>query len=311
MAKVYRREYKKISRTPEEQAAVDARRAAKKQEKEQAKLLESMPKTPDPLWPAGVKPLHIPKEKQSEFERLVGPIWHCTKCGRTIGQSIADNRYCNDCYKKEAQNTKLAQRVNSNWMEQAEELGLALFERQPEETDAEWRIWCKYREYYPHKLPTWQELAKACGVPIATVTRAAQKWSYKVRLIAWSQYTDSTIQEKRIEAIKEMNEKQLVMAKTIQEKLKTAIENLDPLTLRPNEVVNLFKVATELERKVTTYVDEKVNSELEGAKSKQVSLTRPEDLSEVVSILKKTGLLDGRTIGIEQTTRVVAKENDK
>ena len=276
-----------------------------------------MPEAPDPMWPAGAKPLHLSKEKQNDseivaaFEDVTGPLWHCAKCGKTTEQSMADERYCSSCYEKEAQNTKLAQRVNSNWMDQATELGLALFERQPEETDREWLIWRKYRDYYPRKMPTWTELATACGSSVATVTKAAQKWSYKVRLVAWSQYTDSTVQEKRIEAIKEMNKKQLSMAQTIQDKLQEAIESLDPLTLRPNEVVNLFKVATELERKVTTYVEEKVDSEAGGRSGKQVSLTKPEDLSEVVGILQRTGLLEGRTIGIEQTTRVIAKENDE
>jgi len=64
-----------------------------------------------------------------------------------------------------------------------------------------------------------------------------------------------------------------------------------------------------LERKVTTYVDAQVESDNVRATAKQVSWTRPEDLTEVVGILKRTGLLDGKTVGIEQTTRVIAKEN--
>lgn len=276
----------------------------------------TMPQAPDPLWPTGVKPLHLSKTLQqnseivAKFEQLDGSIWHCEKCGVTTNQSIADSRYCHECYKNEAQNSKLAQKVNSNWMDQAAELGLALFERQPEETANEWLVWTKYRDYYPRKMPTWSQLADACNMGVATVVKIAGKWSFKVRLAAWSQFTDASIQEKRVEAIKVMNDKQLGMAQTIQEKLRTAIENLDPLTLRPGEIVNLFKVATELERKVTTYIEEKVETDDAGGRAKQVSLTRPEDLSEVVGILKKTGLLEGKTVGIEQTTRIIAKEND-
>ncbi len=272
-----------------------------------------MPNTPDPFWPEGVAPTHLSKADSRDLqlvETFTGPLWTCEKCGMHVDQSPADKRYCIHCVDKESQNSALAKKVNSNWMEQATELGLALFERQPEETDMEWRIWNKYRDYYPRKLPTWTELATVCSSSVATVIKAATKWSYKVRLVAWARFTDDDVQEKRVAAIKEMNTKQLSMSQNILNKLGEAINYIDPATLRPGEIVNLFKVATELERKITTYVDETVANEGAGVKSKQVSLTKPEDLGEVLSILQKTGVLDGKTIGIEQTTRFVAKEND-
>lgn len=278
---------------------------------------DEFPDAPDPLWPPGVEPTHLSVEKRKNpefveaFTHIAGDLWKCEKCGTTTFQSISDSRYCTECYTQETKNTKLAQRTNANWMEQAAELGLAIFERQPEESHNEWRIWTKYREYYPRKMPTWSELAAACGVVTSTVVRAANKWSYRVRLAAWASYTDSEIQDKRIEAIKEMNQKQLSMAQTIQDKLATAIDRLDPNILRPGEIVNLFKVATELERRVTTYVDEKVESESAEARARQVSLTKPEDLNDVIGVLKSAGLLDGKNIGIEQTTRLVAKEKDE
>lgn len=275
-----------------------------------------MPVEPDPFWPSGVAPSHLPVPMQKDeaivatFTEVTGPIWHCEKCGRIDQKSLKDDRYCHECYDKEVQNTALAQRVNSNWMEQSKELGLAVFERQPEEGDLEWLIWTKYREYYPLKLPTWTELARVCNTTVATVVKASQRWSFKVRLIAWARFTDDTIQEERIAAIKDMNTKQLAMAKKINDKLAVAIDGLDPQLLKPGEIVNLFKVATELERKITTYVGDKVDSTAVDAKTKQVSTTKPEDLAEVVAILQKTGVLDGKIIGVEQTTRLVAKEDN-
>lgn len=276
----------------------------------------TMPVVPDPFWPAGVAPAHLPSELKKDtaivasFTEITGPIWHCEKCGRTDQPSLKDKRYCHDCYDRESQNSALAQRVNANWMEQSKELGLEVFERQPEETDMEWLVWTTYRSFYPLKLPTWTELAARCNSSVATVTKTAQKWSFKVRLIAWARFTDDDIQEARIAAIKEMNEKQLGMAKTIQDKLKLAIDKIQPELLRPGEIVNLFKVATELERKATMYVEEKVDSTALDSKSKQVSTTKPEDLAEIIAVLKNTGLLDGKIIGVEQTTRLVAKEDN-
>lgn len=276
----------------------------------------SMPVAPDPFWPSGVAPTHLPSELRKnpeiieQFTGAIGEIWHCEKCGRIDQKSLKDERYCHECYEKEVQNTALAQKINANWMEQAEELGLATFERQPEETDLEWLIWINYRAYYPLKLPTWTELASQCHTSVATVTKTAQKWSFKVRLIAWARHTDDSMQEQRIAAIKEMNAKQLGMAKKINEKLAEAIDKLDPDLLKPGEIVNLFKVATDLERKITSYVEEKVENTAAESKTKQFAETKVEDLSEVIAILQRTNIFDGKTIGIEQTTRIIAKEEN-
>ncbi len=285
-------------------------------EKDDIEELDSnMTDAPDPFWPAGVEPTHLSLEKRKDpaiieaFKPLVGEIWHCEKCGRTDRKSMMDSRFCSECYEKEAQNTALARKVNADWMEQSKELGLAIFERQPEETNNEWMIWEKYRSFYPLKLPTWTELARQTGCSVAVVLKASQKWSYKVRIMAWAQYTDSSVQERRIEAIKEMNNKQLNMAQTMQDKLRDAINLLQPETLKPNEIVNLFRVATELERKITEYMPDKVESAATDTRAKQVATTKPEDLSEVVNILQQAGLLEGRIVGIEQTTRVIAKED--
>lgn len=276
------------------------------------KAAAKLPDQPDPFWPPGVEPKHLPVAERKDsvvkaFTHITGELWHCEKCGRTTEKSIRDARYCADCYELEVKNSAVAKRINGDWMEQSKALGLELFERQPEETDLEWFIWCKYRECYPARLPTWSELSKMTGSTVATITKAASKWSYKVRLVSWAQYTDATIQERRIAAIKEMNKTQLNMAMTMQDKLRDAIDMLQPEVLRPNEIVNLFKVATELERKIVTHVDDKVQADSAELKSKQVAETKPTDLAEVISILSKTGMLDGKTIGVEQTTRVIAK----
>lgn len=133
-----------------------------------------------------------------------------------------------------------------------------------------------------------------------------------MRLQAWARYTDDTMLEERAAAIKEMNSKQLGMAQTIQDKLKEAIDSLEPTLLKPNEIVNLFKVATELERRVVTAMPEKVEGTMLETGNKTEQLTKAEDLSEVVSILTKAGVinLEGKTVGVEQSTRIIVKENE-
>lgn len=274
---------------------------------------------PDPYWPAGFEPEHLRGEQKipetveafvNAGNALAGPKWKCAKCGVDTGRSQSKPELCVKCAASEHQNTSLARKANSNWMEEAKELGLEIYERQPQETDLEWLIWCTYRSYYPLRLPNMNELAVKVGCATATVVKAVNKWSYKVRMIDWARYTDDTIAERRIEAIKEMNEKQLNMAKSVQGKLADAINMIDPALLKPNEIVNLFKMATELERKITTTVDEKVESTVVSTSNKAQEITKTEDLSEVMKILGDAGLLKGKTIGVETTTRIIAKEDD-
>lgn len=233
--------------------------------------------------------------------------WKCQRCGETDEneRSVVDGLYCSSCARSDAQNTTVARKTNSGWQELAAELGLELYERQPEETDTEWRIWDAYRSAYPLKLPSFTELAKRTGYSVKTVVDAAARWSFKVRLIAWARVTDADIQQKRIESVRAMNVRQLEMSQRLQEKISDAIDFIDPQTLKPNEVANLFKMATELERKVVTFVDEQVSSTVTEAGKKNTELTKPADIAEIVEILTKTGSLKGK-VGIEQTTRIIA-----
>lgn len=267
---------------------------------------------PDPFWPVGAAPDHLRPEQRdvTDITKYVGvDPWTCIKCGTHLNKSNEHPDYCVECWKKEANNTALARKINSSWMEDSDMLGLAYFERQPEETDAEWRVWDRYRSHYPMKLPTWSELAKECGYSVGFVTRTAQKWSFKVRLQSWARYTDDTMMESRVAAIKEMNERQVGMAVTLQDKLKTAIDSIDPILLRPGEIVQLFKVATELERRIVTATPEKVEGTAADVQQKQRQLTKPEDMGEIVAILAKTGMLPGQGLAVEQTTttRILAK----
>lgn len=280
------------------------------------------PILPDPLWPEGVEPKHLdPAAKKDDAVKEawqsvgVDVAWRCADCGITgiENRSPKDPLFCNACYKKRSTNSALAQRTNEGWQEQSEALGLALYERQPEETDLEWFIWNTYRSYYPLKMPTWTALAKKCNCAVATVTRTAQRWSFKARMIAWAHVTDDTIQEQRITAIKAMNEKQLSMSQRLQSKLSDAIDQLDPALLRPGEIATLMKLSTDLERKIQTYVDDKVDSTAQSTKTAAKPKTKAEDLQEVMSILQDTGVMPGgkKVVGVEHKTTILMKEDDE
>lgn len=270
---------------------------------------------PDPLWPTGAVPEHIPPSQRAEalvkvqYEGVDN--FTCQRCGTHLNQSSGDPGLCAACFKLEASNHTVAKRTNANWMEIAQECGLALHERQPEESDLEWLIWDKYRAHYPMKLPTWRELAEECHVSVAKVVATSQKWSFRVRMQAWARYTDDGLSESRIKAIKDMNDRQVGMAVVLQDKLQAAIAKLDPALLKPSEIVSLLKASTELERRIKEAMPQKVEGTVAEAMQQQKTLTKTEDLAEVMAILAKTGMLPtggGGTLAVEQTTttRLVA-----
>lgn len=276
--------------------------------------------TPDPFWPAGAPPLHLPMAQQQDpdivdpFMRdAEGKIWKCEKCSTTVGRSLSDPRFCFACAEKVEQGLVAAKKVGSSWMDEAKSLGIEIFERQTEETELEWRIWSLYRAHYPMKMPTMSELAKEAGSTVSTVVRTANRWNFNVRLMAWARYADAEMSQERIQHIKEMNRKHLKMSKAIQEKLEVAIDSLDPVGMKPSDIGGMFKIATELERRILTAQEEKVASDATLQTSKPKLDTKPEDLAEVAKILMDAGLLNGKMLGVEQTqtqtTRIIAKED--
>ena len=280
-----------------------------------------IPNVPDPLWPEEVVPTHL--SECDKNDKLVSAAWkavgvdtqwRCVECGNSNIAERSPKRpaVCNRCYENEVTNTALSRKTNEGWMEQSEALGLAVYERQPEETDEEWRIWQEYSRHYPLRLPKWTELAAACGCSVGKVTRAANRWNYKARMIAWARFVDSDTQEKRITALREMNEKQLSMAQSIQEKLTQAIDMIDPQLLKPNEIVNLFKVSVELERKIRATQEEKVESTSQDTKATVKTRTSAENIAEVLSILENTGVMpEGKKIvGVETKTTMLIKEDE-
>lgn len=236
--------------------------------------------------------------------------WKCNVCGATEGRSSVNPELCSSCNKRIAEKNAVEKKTHSNWMEEAKALGIEIFERQPGESDAEWRIWDAYRSHYPNKLPTYSELAKELGCSPATVVKAANVWNYRVRMVAWARYTDAAITEQRKEAIKEMNAKQLEMVKSMNDKITSALASLNPEVMKPNEIVNMAKLALEMERKIKTYVEEAVEQPQQDVAAAKMAEVKKEDLGQIVDILAKMGKFDNKTVGVETTTRVIIKGDE-
>lgn len=285
--------------------------AATKQAKGKSSVQDTVPDKPDPFWPTGAVPTHT-KVLDAVWEAVgVDGKWRCAECNSATQRSIRNPQLCATCYAKLQEQTSLMRRTNEGWMDQAQQLGLALYERQPEETDNEWIVWEKYRSYYPLAMPKWTALANELGLSVGFVIKTSQRWNFKARMVQWAKAVDGEDQEKRILAVREMHEKQLSIAQRMLAKVSEAVDSIDAALLRPNEIVAMAKLGTELERNIMQYHEEKVESTAVATQEQTKQRTKAEDLQEVMAILQQTGIINGGSVvGVERKTTVLVKGLD-
>ena len=182
-----------------------------------------------------------------------------------------------------------------------------LWSQQPGETQWEFTVWTAYRDSYPGKKPTYGDVARQLNTTYNSVKKIAQRWSFQLRMQAWMKYCDDITLQQRRQEILDMNKDHVDMAARLRSKLSTAIDMIDPMSLKPGEIASLAKLAADMERKARTDTiaqeemrrDAMVDTENPDIKK---SPTKQADLSEVVGILLKAGALGDITqIGVRQT----------
>lgn len=249
-------------------------------------------------------------------ENEVVPVIKCPKCGLDKPQARRSPHMCVDCEKAENSRVTYYRMHQDNWMDVAKEAGLDVWMQQPGETQWEFTVWTVYRDSYPGKRPTFNDVAQQLGTTYNVVKKIAQRWSFPVRMQAWMKHCDDITLLQRRQEILDMNKDHVDMAAKLRAKLSTAIDNIDPLALKPGEISSLAKLAADMERKarVDTIAQEEMRRDMmvdtENPELRK-SPTKSNDLSEVVGILLKAGALgDITTIGVRQTTEVVVADAD-
>ncbi|MMZ45692.1 hypothetical protein D1872_72960 [compost metagenome] len=236
---------------------------------------------------------------------------NCRRCSRDAEPHSTNPHLCEECVKAENNRVSHVRRHNENWLDVAAEAELELYERQPGETDREYQIWLAYRDAYPSVRPSNRLVAEQLGTTVNVVSKVSQRWGFPVRMQAWAKHCDELIMRKRQEEIVGMNESHVSMAATLNAKLKTAIDGIQPSSLSPKEIQGLMKVATDLERKarldttsVTPVVSDDKNPNLQDTK------VPTDNLQEIVAILGAAGVLNNFGIRQTTTTEVVVKGDD-
>lgn len=244
----------------------------------------------------------------------------CKKCSQTKPASRATPGWCADCEK--AYNTKYCydRRHQTGWIDVAKDAGIALYERQPNETQLEWSIWQAYRDSYPGAKPSYKAVAGIVGTTYDYVRKTAQRWSFQVRMQAWIEECDRLTRAQRTQEVLAMNKDYVDLSAMLRQKLRQGIELIDPAVLKPSEISSLLKTADDLERRARTdtasreqlLAEDFVDHEDQNLKK---SPTKQADLSEVLGILLQAGALgDTSQIGVRttrtETTEVVVRDAD-
>lgn len=244
----------------------------------------------------------------------------CRQCGQLKPASNRTPGWCVDCEKAYNSRYTYMRRNNADWLDVAKENGLALWERQPGETQLEWAIWLAYRDSYPGAKPTYKGVADKVNTTYNFVAHTAARWSFNTRMQAWIAECDRITLAQRRQEVLDMNADHIAMAAKLRAKMHTAIDQIDPYSLKPAELSSLLKTMAELERKAQTdsmAIEQMQSESFVDADNPDIkkSPTKQGDLGEVVSILLKAGALGDITqIGVRQTetktTELVMRDAD-
>lgn len=234
----------------------------------------------------------------------------CPKCGRSGVEKHKKKDCCVDCAKAEKARYDVAHRANAGWQEEAAELGLNLWDRQPNETNWEYMVWSKYMSMYPFKKPTLAAVAKELNAEIGSIKAIAARWDFAVRLQAYIAYCDAEMQRQRVDAMVAMNQEYIDAAEQLRHKLREAVAMVNPTALaaKPSDLVAVAKLADDMERRARIDAGTRINELATlngGGDSEQAKkqLTKKDDLADVVKILMESGALGSITqIGVRETT---------
>ena len=235
----------------------------------------------------------------------------CPKCGQLKPAHHIDKHMCVDCSHAESNRVTYYRQHQGDWIAEAKEQGLSPWLQQPGETQWEYTVWTTYRDSYPGKKPTYNQVAEQLSTSYNVVRKISQRWSFPARMQLWMAEVDRITMLQRKEEILSMNKAHIDMATKLRSKLDVAIDAIDPSTLKPSDIASLVKLSTELERKarIDSEAQEELrnnllvdtnNPELKKAQTKQT------DLGEVLQILVKAGAL----VGVRETREVVVKSDE-
>ena len=254
-------------------------------------------------------------EEETKISRY--GIMNCPRCrgvgverGGGVGPGAKNGHICRSCV--QYWNRALPQSApQEDIVALSRDSGIDAWKQLPGETHWEYLMWTRYRDVYYDGVTrmTHEELAKTYLYTVGVVERVASRWMWQVRIQRYLRHIEIETLQRRKKEIVDMTQDHIEMARALREKLKGAIEGLEPGDLRATDINGLFKTMTEIERKAMLEIEKQesdyieVLSDPEGVGLKKHE-TEQTDLAEVVNILLQAGALGS-------VTTVTAKEVER
>ena len=156
--------------------------------------------------------------------------------------------------------------MNDKWQKLAD-AEIPPWERQPEETEKSFEYFCLYRDM--GQTRSLQKVADAAGKAFITIAKVSEKWKWKERTKAWSDYRDRERRDAEIQEVRAMAKRHVQESMMLQKVLILPTEailkrlsgpnaakikdfngmNFDKLYDKAVNSATVFNKITEIERK--------------------------------------------------------------
>lgn len=243
--------------------------------------------------------------EHNEIAGYVQDYITCPRCGEKRLSSAVDTHLCEDCANEENQRAGHFIQANRDWIAEAKEQGIDPWLLQPGETQWEYSIWTAYRDCYPGKRPKLVDIARQMNTTYNAVKKIAARWNFPARLQLWIAECDRLTIAQRHSEILDMNQQHIKLANSLRDKLAQAIDNINPLELKPRDISSLVKASADLERRARLDVEAQEESLRQlsvGEDNAELRKVQPKqgDLQEILQVLAAAGVI---AVGIKETTK--------
>lgn len=237
-------------------------------------------------------------------------VRECSMCHQTkaaVSFSRIDANVCTSCASKAIRQAKID---DESWLEQNKQAGIALWEHQPQEPADAFNAWVLYRDAYPKQLST-AVLAEAMDRSTVGINYWRKRWKWEVRWDGWAAEQDRVKIMAHAAELKDMNERQINVAKLLHDKAMNRVIDIDMEEMTPKEVIQWLEVAAKLERTAVVSNGEVLKTELSSRvthKHEDEAKVKDGNVAEILAVLQSSGALDTGGLQITQTTTTVRSD---
>src|SRR5262249_27838418 len=122
----------------------------------------------------------------------------------------------------------------------------SVYERQPGESRQALAAFIAYRDLGPAR--SLAKVGQKLGKSTTLMERWSARWRWTARAAAWDEELDRQARAAQVAAVKEMAERHVKLAKSLQFRAIERLNTLDPNELSPSEVLRYIVEAVKLER---------------------------------------------------------------